>query len=154
MITVKELTKKYARKTAVDHISFQVQKGQIVGFLGPNGAGKTTTMRMLTCFLPPSSGQRNRGRIRRAGATARSQEAHRLSARNAAALSGNGDRRIPDFVGKLKGLSGAELQQAGRLRLRPLRHCRCQEQACWASFRKAIGSGWVWLRRSFTIPTC
>jgi ABC-2 type transport system ATP-binding protein len=40
----------------VDHISFEVHKGQIVGFLGPNGAGKTTTMRMLTCFLPPTSG--------------------------------------------------------------------------------------------------
>src|ERR1700730_9535459 len=56
MITAKELTKKYARNSAVDHISFEVQKGQIVGFLGPNGAGKTTTMRMLTCFLPPTSG--------------------------------------------------------------------------------------------------
>src|ERR1700722_12401576 len=56
MITVKGLTKRYARNTAVDHISFEVQKGQIVGFLGPNGAGKTTTMRMLTCFLPPTDG--------------------------------------------------------------------------------------------------
>src|SRR3979490_1605797 len=56
MITVTELTKKEARHTAVDHVSFEVQKGQIVGFLGPNGAGKTTTMRMLTCFLPPTSG--------------------------------------------------------------------------------------------------
>src|SRR3974390_2043349 len=56
MINVNELTKKYARTTAVDHISFEVAKGQIVGFLGPNGAGKTTTMRMLTCFLPPTSG--------------------------------------------------------------------------------------------------
>src|SRR6202167_2283 len=56
MITVTELTKRYARHTAVDHVSFEVQKGQIVGFLGPNGAGKTTTMRMLTCFLPPTSG--------------------------------------------------------------------------------------------------
>src|ERR1700688_4302796 len=56
MITVSDLTKKYARHTAVDHISFEVHKGQIVGFLGPNGAGKTTTMRMLTCFLPPTSG--------------------------------------------------------------------------------------------------
>ena len=56
MITVTELTKRYARTVAVDSISFQVQKGQIVGFLGPNGAGKTTTMRMLTCFLPPSAG--------------------------------------------------------------------------------------------------
>jgi gliding motility-associated transport system ATP-binding protein len=56
MITVKELTKRYAHNTAVDHISFDIQKGQIVGFLGPNGAGKTTTMRMLTCFMPPSAG--------------------------------------------------------------------------------------------------
>src|SRR5690242_17170543 len=56
MIKVTQLTKRYARTTAVDQISFEVAKGQIVGFLGPNGAGKTTTMRMLTCFLPPSSG--------------------------------------------------------------------------------------------------
>jgi ABC-2 type transport system ATP-binding protein len=56
MITVKDLTKRYARTTAVDHISFSVNKGDIVGFLGPNGAGKTTTMRMLTCFFPPTSG--------------------------------------------------------------------------------------------------
>src|ERR1700683_2966021 len=56
MISVKDLTKRYARTTAVDQISFEVAKGQIVGFLGPNGAGKTTTMRMLTCFMPPSAG--------------------------------------------------------------------------------------------------
>lgn len=56
MISVKELTKKYSGNLAVDHISFEVQKGEVVGFLGPNGAGKTTTMRMLTCFLPPSEG--------------------------------------------------------------------------------------------------
>jgi ABC-2 type transport system ATP-binding protein len=56
MITVTDLTKRYARTTAVDHISFSVHKGDIVGFLGPNGAGKTTTMRMLTCFFPPTAG--------------------------------------------------------------------------------------------------
>ncbi len=56
MIKVNGLTKRYARTVAVDDISFEVGKGQIVGFLGPNGAGKTTTMRVLTCFLPPSSG--------------------------------------------------------------------------------------------------
>jgi ABC-2 type transport system ATP-binding protein len=56
MITVNGLTKRYAHNTAVDQISFEVPKGQIVGFLGPNGAGKTTTMRMLTCFLTPSGG--------------------------------------------------------------------------------------------------
>jgi ABC-2 type transport system ATP-binding protein len=56
MINVQGLTKRYARTTAVDHISFEVKKGQIVGFLGPNGAGKTTTMRMLTVFLTPTGG--------------------------------------------------------------------------------------------------
>jgi ABC-2 type transport system ATP-binding protein len=59
MIKVEGLTKRYARTVAVDDISFEVEKGQIVGFLGPNGAGKTTTMRVLTCFLPPSSGKAN-----------------------------------------------------------------------------------------------
>ncbi len=56
MITVNGLTKRYAHMIAVDQISFEVPAGQIVGFLGPNGAGKTTTMRMLTCFMSPSSG--------------------------------------------------------------------------------------------------
>lgn len=59
MIKVEGLTKRYARTVAVDNISFEVEKGQIVGFLGPNGAGKTTTMRVLTCFLPPTSGSAN-----------------------------------------------------------------------------------------------
>jgi ABC-2 type transport system ATP-binding protein len=59
MIKVEGLTKRYARTVAVDNISFEVEKGQIVGFLGPNGAGKTTTMRVLTCFLPPTTGTAN-----------------------------------------------------------------------------------------------
>ena len=56
MINVHNLSKRYGRHSAVKNISFQVGKGQIVGFLGPNGAGKTTTLRMLTGYLPPSSG--------------------------------------------------------------------------------------------------
>ena len=56
MIEVDHLTKRYGAFTAVDDISFQVGKGEIVGFLGPNGAGKTTTMRVLTCFLPATEG--------------------------------------------------------------------------------------------------
>ncbi len=56
MIEVRGLTKKYGTFTAVDDISFTVEKGQILGFLGPNGAGKTTTMRILTGYLPPTSG--------------------------------------------------------------------------------------------------
>src|SRR5262249_26042873 len=56
MIEVENLTKRYGRTTAVDGVSFRVQKGEILGFLGPNGAGKTTTMRILTCYLPPTEG--------------------------------------------------------------------------------------------------
>ena len=56
MIAVRELTKVYGQTLAVDHISFEVSRGQIVGFLGPNGAGKSTTLKMLTCYLPPTSG--------------------------------------------------------------------------------------------------
>ena len=57
VIEVKNLTKWYPDLLAVDHISFSVAKGQVVGFLGPNGAGKSTTLKMLTCFLPPTSGE-------------------------------------------------------------------------------------------------
>ncbi|MFN0172369.1 MAG: ABC transporter ATP-binding protein [Bryobacteraceae bacterium] len=57
MIKVDGLTKRYARHVAVNNVSFEVTKGEIVGFLGPNGAGKTTTMRVLTCFLPPTEGR-------------------------------------------------------------------------------------------------
>lgn len=57
MIRVQQLTKKYGPFTAVKSISFEVAKGEIVGFLGPNGAGKSTTMKMLTGFLPPTTGR-------------------------------------------------------------------------------------------------
>ncbi|HAZ63734.1 MAG TPA: MFS transporter [Armatimonadetes bacterium] len=57
MIEVRDLVKTYGNRVAVDSISFDVAKGEILGFLGPNGAGKTTTMRVLTCFLPATSGQ-------------------------------------------------------------------------------------------------
>ncbi len=56
-VIVQELTKEFGTQKAVDQISFQVEKGTILGFLGPNGAGKTTTMKIISCFLPQSSGQ-------------------------------------------------------------------------------------------------
>ena len=57
MIEVKDLVKRYSKNTAVDHLNFHVQKGQIYGFLGPNGAGKSTTMNMMTGYLAPTEGQ-------------------------------------------------------------------------------------------------
>jgi ABC-2 type transport system ATP-binding protein len=56
VIETVELTKTFGGKTAVDHLSFQVGRGEVLGFLGPNGAGKSTTMKMITGFLTPSSG--------------------------------------------------------------------------------------------------
>jgi gliding motility-associated transport system ATP-binding protein len=111
MITVKELTKRYARNTAVDHISFDVAKGQIVGFLGPNGAGKTTTMRMLTCFLTPTSGSATV-----AGYDVLEQP---LEVKKRIGYLPETPPLYPEmetteyltFVGKLKGLSGADLRK-------------------------------------------
>ncbi len=57
MITVEKLTKNFGPKPAVDHLSFHVSRGEILGFLGPNGAGKSTSMRMITGFLAPTGGK-------------------------------------------------------------------------------------------------
>jgi len=111
MISVKELTKRYARNTAVDQISFEVAKGQIVGFLGPNGAGKTTTMRILTCFLPPSAGT-----AKVAGFDVLEQP---LEVKKRIGYLPETPPIYPEmetteylkFVGKLKGLRGADLQK-------------------------------------------
>jgi gliding motility-associated transport system ATP-binding protein len=111
MITVKDLTKKYARTVAVNNISFQVQKGQIVGFLGPNGAGKTTTMRILTCFLPPTSGTATV-----AGFDVLQQP---LEVKKRTGYLPESPPLYPEmdtveyltFVGKLKGLKGSELRK-------------------------------------------
>lgn len=57
MITVENLTRAFGPKVAVNNVSFKVDRGEVLGFLGPNGAGKSTTMRMITGFIPPSSGR-------------------------------------------------------------------------------------------------
>lgn len=56
-LKIENLTKVFGEQTAVDHISFEIEPGNVVGFLGPNGAGKSTTMKMLSCFIPPTSGK-------------------------------------------------------------------------------------------------
>ncbi len=111
MISVSELTKRYARNTAVDHISFEVAKGQIVGFLGPNGAGKTTTMRMLTCFLPPTSGT---AMVAGFDVLEKPMEVKRRIGYLPEMPPLYPEMRTLEylqFVGKLKGLSGTDLRQ-------------------------------------------
>lgn len=56
MISVDNVSKRYGSQLALDHVSFSVSKGEIVGLLGPNGAGKSTLMKIITCYLPPSEG--------------------------------------------------------------------------------------------------
>jgi ABC-2 type transport system ATP-binding protein len=111
MIKVEGLTKRYARTTAVDHISFEVQKGQIVGFLGPNGAGKTTTMRCLTCFMPPTSGT--------ASVAGFDVLEHPMEVKKRIGYLPETPPLYPDmevheylnFVGRLKGLRGPDLDR-------------------------------------------
>ena len=56
MIRVHNLTKNYGGLRAIQNISFELEKGEVLGFLGPNGAGKTTTMRIITGYMPPTNG--------------------------------------------------------------------------------------------------
>ena len=130
MIKVEGLTKRYARTVAVDNISFEVEKGQIVGFLGPNGAGKTTTMRVLTCFMPPTAGTATVAGYDVLEQPAGGQEAHRLPARNAAPLPGHGGRRVSDLRRQAERASrGADLARRVDEVERTLHHRRRPDEA-------------------------
>jgi len=110
MIRVEGLTKRYARTVAVDNISFEVEKGQIVGFLGPNGAGKTTTMRGVTSYMPPTAGT-----AEVAGFSVMDQP---LEVKKRIGYLPESPPLYPEmevgeyltFVGKLKGISGSALK--------------------------------------------
>lgn len=111
MITVNALTRRYSHTVAVDQISFSVEKGQIVGFLGPNGAGKTTTMRMLTCFLPPTSGT---ARVAGYDILEQSIEVRRRIGYLPETPPLYTDMETAEylrFAGRLKGMSGEELDR-------------------------------------------
>ena len=122
MIKVEGLTKRYARNVAVKNISFEVGKGEIVGFLGKNGAGKTTTMRVLTCFLPPTAGKASV-----AGFDVLEQS---LDVRKHIGYLPETPPLYPEmevatyltFVAKLKGIPSAEIPKRVERSLRPHRH--------------------------------
>ena len=108
MIEVQHLTKRYGRVTAVDDVSFKVERGEIFGFLGPNGAGKTTTMRILTGFMPATE-----GKALVAGFDVFDQpiEAKRRTGYLPETPPLYPDMSVSeylDFVAKVKGVSGAE----------------------------------------------
>lgn len=107
MIKAENLTKRFGSFTAVDHLSFEIESSQVVGFLGPNGAGKTTTMRLLTAYLPADE-----GRAELLG-TDVSENALKVRRRLGYLPENNPlyeDLEVTDaldFVGRLRGLSGA-----------------------------------------------
>lgn len=111
MIEVHQLTKRYAGHAAVSDISFSVSRGEIVGFLGPNGAGKTTTLRMLTGYLPPTSGS---ARIAGFDIFRQSIEARRKIGYMPENVPLYEDMRVREYLkfrAQLKGLSGADTRR-------------------------------------------
>jgi ABC-2 type transport system ATP-binding protein len=112
MIEVHELTKRYGDREAVKGITFTAERGQVLGFLGPNGAGKTTTMRMLTGFLPPSSGT---ARIAGFDIFAQSAEVRRRIGylpENPPLYADMTVRSYLTFVAKLKGVARGRVKSA------------------------------------------
>ena len=110
MIKVDNLTKRFGRHPAVTGATFAVEQGEVVGFLGPNGAGKTTTIRMLTGFLPPSSGSAS---IDGLDVNRHSLEARRRIGYLPESVPLYRDMRVREYLrfrGQLKGLGGNSLR--------------------------------------------
>jgi ABC-2 type transport system ATP-binding protein len=111
MIKVEQLTKRYPGVTAIKSLSFDVEKGEIVGFLGPNGAGKSTTMRILSSFMPATSG---RAYIAGHDVFRDSLNARRHLGYLPENVPLYGDMRVNEYLryrGSLKGLAGANLRK-------------------------------------------
>ena len=112
MIKIDNLVKAFGPKRAVDGISFTVERGEVLGFLGPNGAGKSTTMRMITGFMPPTSGKITVGGF---DVTESPIEAKRLIGylpENAASYPDMTVQSFLEFVAELRGLNGAARKKA------------------------------------------
>jgi ABC-2 type transport system ATP-binding protein len=108
MIEVEHLTKHYGQHVAVSDVTFRAERGEILGFLGPNGAGKTTTMRMLTCFLPPTSGGARVAGFDILDASLEVRRRIGYLPENVPLYPDLSVTAYLDFVGKLKGMPRAE----------------------------------------------
>jgi ABC-2 type transport system ATP-binding protein len=111
MIEVQQLTKRYGPTVAVSDVTFEVKKGEVLGFLGPNGAGKTTTMRVITGYLPPTSGE-----VKVAGydVVEESIEARRHTGYLPENPPVYTDMRVSEylaFVGRIKGVPSRDLKR-------------------------------------------
>jgi len=112
MIRVENLTKRFGSRTAVDNISFEVGRGEIVGFLGPNGAGKSTTMKILASYLPATSGTASIGGHDVFSESLQSRRRIGYMPENVPLYT---DMRVNEYLkyrGALKGLGGRKLRDA------------------------------------------
>jgi ABC-2 type transport system ATP-binding protein len=112
MIKIDNLVKAFGPKRAVDDISFTVERGQVLGFLGPNGAGKSTTMRIITGFMPPTSGKVAVGGFDVVDSPLEVKRLIGYLPENAASYPDMTVRAFLDFVAELRGLSGAARKKA------------------------------------------
>src|SRR4029077_17318898 len=110
MIEVQELTKYFGATLAVNHVSFKVEKGEIIGLLGPNGSGKTTIMRILTGFFPPTSGTAKVGGLNVETDSLKGRELIGYLPENVVLYPDFPVARYLRFCGEVKGLSGARLR--------------------------------------------
>jgi ABC-2 type transport system ATP-binding protein len=112
MIKVENLTKNFGPKVAVDHISFTVERGEVLGFLGPNGAGKSTTMRMITGYIPPSDGKVTVGGHDMAEDPIGAKRLIGYLPENAPAYADMTVESFLGFVAELRGLRGDDKKKA------------------------------------------
>ena len=112
MIKIDNLVRVFGPKRAVDGISFTVERGEVLGFLGPNGAGKSTTMRMITGFMPPTSGKITVGTYDVSESPIEAKRLIGYLPENAASYPDMTVRAFLDFVAELRGLSGQARRKA------------------------------------------
>ena len=112
MIRIDNLVKSFGAKRAVDGISFTVERGEVLGFLGPNGAGKSTTMRMITGFMPPTSGRVSIGGHDVAESPLEAKRLIGYLPENAASYPEMTVHGFLNFAAELRGLEGAARKKA------------------------------------------
>jgi ABC-2 type transport system ATP-binding protein len=112
MIRIENLVKSFGTKRAVDGVSFNVERGEVLGFLGPNGAGKSTTMRMITGFMPPSAGKVTVGGHNVAESPLEAKRLIGYLPENAASYPDMTVKGFLEFVAELRGLKGSKRKQA------------------------------------------
>jgi ABC-2 type transport system ATP-binding protein len=112
MIRIENLVKTFGPKRAVDGVSFNVERGEVLGFLGPNGAGKSTTMRMVTGFMPPTSGRVAIGGHDVAESPLEAKRLVGYLPENAASYPDMTVKGFLEFAAEIRGLTGSRKKQA------------------------------------------